>query len=105
MLRYVVPETVDVANAYLVIDFLSVTGGNYYIRLPLASGATGDANNTNTIASNDSAVTGTFTRKLTDIPALSSLTGAQELALHMGLSGTDMTCRIGGISFVTVTEA
>ncbi len=101
MLRYVVPQTIDVPHSYMVIEIDSVVGGNYYIRLPLASA--GGADDTNTIASNDSAVTGTFTRKLTDIAALSSVSGEQSLALHFGLSGNSMTCVISEISFVTVT--
>ena len=101
MLRYVVPQTIDVPHSYMVIEIDSVVGGNYYIRLPLASA--GGADDTNTIASNDSAVTGTFTRKLTDIAALSSVSGKQSLALHFGLSGNNMTCVISDISFVTVT--
>ncbi|MDR1093336.1 MAG: hypothetical protein LBL66_04225 [Clostridiales bacterium] len=101
-IKYTAPTAIDVRNSYLTIDFDSITGGNYYIRLPEAGG---NAGNVNTIVSGDSSVTGPCNWKLTDVPALADATGTKSFDLHLGISGSNMTCYISKIAFVTVAPA
>lgn len=103
MLRYDTTTPLDVQNTWFVVDFESITGGNYYIRLPLTE--IGNANDTNSILTGDSAVTGVFSRRLTEVNMLKNLSGEQTVSLHMGLSGNNMTCVIRSIEFVTITNA
>lgn len=99
--KYTLPFKVDVQYSYIVIDFETVTSGNYYLRLPVSGTEAG----TGSILSHDSSVTGAFMKKLSEVEGLASLSGEWALDLHFGLSGSNVTCVVKSISVITVKSS